>query len=326
MTVQHTTFDDAVGTAVSVSVVICCYTTERRENLDAAADAVLSQLHPGDEMIVIVDGNDLLYHDLLATRGRQLTVLQNEFRRGLSGARNTGLQKASREVVVFLDDDAVLYPAALDGVRAAFADSTVTALGGAVHPAWHSGGEPRWFPPEFGWVVGCDYRGLASDGATIRNPIGAAMAVRRTELAGIGGFSDRLGRVGVLPTGCEETMMGIELSRRNPGSRIIRQTAFAVSHAVPSDRTTLSYFVRRCFNEGRSKAILTRLCGRQASLRSERAYTTRTLPAGIWHARRRPSRVLALGAGLLVTAAGYLMGLAKTTKQGDVRWSESSAT
>ena len=326
MTVQHTTLDDAVTTAVSVSVVICCYTMERRQNLDAATAAVLTQLRPGDEMIVVVDGNDLLYHDLLSTHGQQMTVLQNAFRRGLSGARNTGLKQASREVVVFLDDDAVLHPAALDGVRTAFADSGVTALGGAVHPQWHSGGEPPWFPPEFRWVVGCDYRGLASDGAAIRNPIGAAMAVRRTDLDGIGGFSDRLGRVGSLPTGCEETLMGIELSRRNPRARIIRHAAFAVSHAVPSDRTTLSYFVRRCFNEGRSKAILTRLCGRQASLHSERAYTTRTLPAGVWHARRRPSRMLALGAGLLVTTAGYLVGLVETTKQGDVRWSESSAT
>ncbi|CAA0132993.1 Uncharacterised protein [Mycolicibacterium vanbaalenii] len=326
MTVQHATLDDSVSTAVSVSVVICCYTVERRQNLDAAADAALTQLRPGDEIIVVVDGNDLLYHDLLSARGREMTVLENVFRRGLSGARNTGLQRASGDVVVFLDDDAVLHPAALDGVRSAFADAAVTALGGAVHPNWHSGGEPRWFPPEFGWVVGCDYRGLPSDGAAIRNPIGAAMAVRRAELTGIGGFSDRLGRVGAVPTGCEETMMGIELSRRNPRGRIIRHTAFAVSHEVPSDRTTLSYFVSRCFNEGRSKAMLTRLCGRQTSLESERAYTTRTLPIGVWRARRQPSRVLALGAGLLVTAAGYLVGLVQTTKQGDVRWSESSAT
>ncbi|MDZ4268336.1 MAG: glycosyltransferase family 2 protein, partial [Mycobacterium sp.] len=154
----------------------------------------------------------------------------------------------------------------------------------------------------------------------IRNPIGAAMAVRRGELTAIGGFSDRLGRVGALPTGCEETMMGIELTRRNPQARIVRHTPFAVSHSVPDDRTTLSYFVRRCFNEGRSKAILTRLCGRQASLKSERAYTTRTLPLGIWHARRRPSRVLALVVGLIVTTTGYLVGLVQTTKGEDARW------
>lgn len=283
--------------------------------MTAALDATLDQLRSGDELILVVDSNDVLYQDMSTSYGSELTVLRNTFRRGLSGARNTGLEAASGEVVVFLDDDAVLLPAALDGARTAFADPQVTALGGAVHPAWHGGTEPGWFPPEFGWVVGCDYRGLPPDGAAIRNPIGAAMAVRRRALTDIGGFSDRLGRVGALPTGCEETMMGIELGRRDPQARIIRQTAFAVSHAVPQDRTTLSYFVNRCFHEGRSKAILTRLCGHRSSLESERTYTTRTLPSGVWRARRRPARVLAVIVGLLATTAGYLVGLIGTARR-----------
>ncbi|WP_231750837.1 glycosyltransferase family 2 protein [Mycobacterium sp. NAZ190054] len=308
MTAQPLPLEDTRPATVSVSVVICCYTSARRTLLDRAVTAALGQLRAGDELIVVVDHNDVLHRDLRDTYGEQLLLPANRFRRGLSGARNTGLHAASGDVVVFLDDDAVLHPDALEDARAAFADSTVTALGGAVHPSWQSGRQPAWFPPEFGWVVGCDYRGLPPDGAPIRNPIGAAMAVRRTELAGIGGFCDGLGRVGSLPAGCEETMMGIELARRDPQARIIRRTGFAVSHAVPADRATLRYFARRCFHEGRSKATLSRLCGRGAALRSERAYTTRTLPSGLWHARRRPARVPALVAGLLITTVGYLVG------------------
>ncbi|MCV7155357.1 glycosyltransferase family 2 protein [Mycolicibacterium pyrenivorans] len=315
MTKQPPRPADPVAPAISISVVICCYTWERRQRLGAAVDAALAQTRGRDELIVVVDGNEQLFRVLAAAYGSRVTFLQNAFRRGLSGARNTGLLAASGEVLVFLDDDAVLRPAALDAVRTAFADPLVAALGGAVHPAWHDGSEPGWFPAEFGWVVGCDYRGLPPDGAAIRNPIGAAMAVRRAELTAIGGFSDRLGRVGALPTGCEETMMGIELSRRDPQARIVRQTAFAVSHSVPRDRTTVAYFVRRCFHEGRSKAILTGLCGQRSSLESERTYTTRTLPSGLWRARRRPARMLALAAGLLVTAAGYLAGLVETTRR-----------
>lgn len=315
MTIPPPQLAEPVASAVSVTVVICCYTWERRQVLDAAVEAALAQTCGCDELILVVDGNEPLYRALAASYGGRVRVLQNAFRRGLSGARNTGLRAASGDVLVFLDDDAVLRPLALDGVRIAFADPKVTALGGAVHPAWHDGAEPEWFPPEFGWVVGCDYRGLPPDGAAIRNPIGAAMAVRRAELTAIGGFSDRLGRVGALPTGCEETMMGIELSHRDPQARIIRQTAFAVSHSVPRDRTTAAYFVRRCFHEGRSKAILTGLCGQRSSLASERAYTTRTLPSSIWRARRRPTRMLAVAAGLLVTVAGYLAGLVQVMRR-----------
>lgn len=310
MTAHPLPLEDTGPAAIPVSVVICCYSSARRQMLGEAVSAVLRQLGSDDELILVVDGNEVLQRDLQDAYGASVTLLPNRFRRGLAGARNTGLQAASGEVVVFLDDDAVLHPDALGDARSAFADSTVTALGGAVHPSWHAGRRPAWFPPEFGWVVGCDYRGLPPDGAAIRNPIGAAMAVRRSELAGIGGFCDELGRVGSLPAGCEETMMGIELARRDPGARIIRRTGFAVSHAVPADRTTLSYFARRCFHEGRSKATLARLCGSGPALRSERAYTTRTLPSGMWRARRYPVRVVALAFGLLSTTAGYLTGLA----------------
>ena len=304
---------------VSLSVVICCYTADRRAELARAVDSVLAQICVGDELIVVVDGNEELYRELCDSAPPRTVVLANAATRGLSGARNTGLRAASGDVVVFLDDDAALHPAALAGVRAAHLDPGVVGVGGAVHPEWPGGAAPRWFPPEFGWVVGCDYRGLPADGAEIRNPIGAAMAVRRAELIGIGGFSDRLGRVGTLPTGCEETLMGIELVRRDPTARIVRRSAFAVSHAVSTDRATLTYFLRRCFHEGRSKAILTRLCGQRSSLASERSYATRTLPAGLWHARRRPDRMLALLAGLATTAAGYLMGLIETASQGRQR-------
>ncbi len=314
MTAHSPSLDPQWVTTISVSVVICCYTQHRRRSLAAAADAALDQLLTGDELILVVDTNEDLYRELNATYGDRLQVERNRFGRGLSGARNTGLEVASGDVVVFLDDDAVLLPDALDCVRDSFVDPAITALGGAVHPSWQTGSPPSWFPPEFGWVVGCDYRGLPGDGAQIRNPIGAAMAVRRDDLTDIGGFSDRLGRVGTLPTGCEETMMGIELMRRDASARIVRRTRFAVSHEVPGKRVTLSYFMHRCYHEGRSKAILSRLCGQRSSLESERAYTTRTLPSGVWHARRNPSRVLVLAAGLLVTATGYLVGLARTLR------------
>ncbi|MGE2834434.1 glycosyltransferase family 2 protein [Mycobacterium sp. SMC-4] len=313
-----------MATQICVSVVVCCYTMRRRQVLGGAVDAALGQLEPADELIVVVDGDDderadELYRDLSVTYSDRIMLVRNEFARGLSGARNTGLQAAIGDVVVFLDDDAVLHSGGLDAVRTAFVDPAVTALGGAVHPDWYGGTAPTWFPPEFGWVVGCDYRGLPADGAPIRNPIGAAMAVRRAPLDEIGGFSSALGRVGTVPTGCEETLMGIALAQRDPRARILRNTDFAVSHLVTPDRATVSYFVSRCFHEGRSKAVLTSLCGQRSSLRSERTYTTRTLPSGMWHARADVSRMAAMVAGLIVTTIGYLVGRLDLRRRKDLR-------
>lgn len=294
--------------APSLAVVICCYTDDRWSLLTGAIEAAVAQLHDADTLIVVVD-----HHDGLLARLSERYAAQPRVRPvastqtpGLSGARNSAVALAAEDVVVFLDDDATLQPGSLDSVRAALADGDVVAIGGAVSPHWVAGAAPDWFPDEFGWVVGCDYRGLPPHGAGIRNPIGAAMAVRREPLVGIGGFSHRLGRKGTFPAGCEETLMGIALRRENPFAAIVRDTGFEVHHAVPGDRGTLAYFTRRCYQEGRSKAVLSRLSSTGEALSSERSYATRILTTGVWNQRRNPRRVLAMIIGFGCTAAGFV--------------------
>ncbi len=293
----------------TLSVVVCCYTERRRRLLDIAIAEIRAQLGPGDELVLVVDHNETLWADLAAAHP-DAVVCANEGSRGLSDARNSGTAAARGDIVVFIDDDACPAPGALAAVRARCTDADVVAVGGAVVAQWDSPA-PRWFPEEFGWVIGCDYRGLPGDGSAIRNPIGAAMAVRRDALTDIGGFSTRLGRRGTMPAGCEETLMGIDLRRRDPSSKILRDTTFGVTHAVTDDRARFVYFARRCYQEGRSKAILSELAGTGDALSSERRYTTRVLPSGVWRHRRTPSRVGALVMGFVFTCAGYVSGLAR---------------
>ncbi|MEP9413896.1 glycosyltransferase [Gordonia sp. VNQ95] len=305
--------------AISLGVIICCYTTARRDLLGAAIDAAAAQLGTDDRLIVVADHNDELLgwvksrvHD----GARRVDVVPNAHLRGLSGARNTGLDCSDEDVLVFLDDDAVLAGDGLAAVRRAFADPSVVAVGGAVTPEWAGGTAPRWFPDEFGWVVGCDYRGIADDGADIRNPIGAAMAVRRSALAEIGGFATELGRVGDLPVGCEETLMGIELHRTFPRGRVIRDAGFGVAHSVSADRESTRYFLRRCLNEGKSKAVLSRMAGSGDALSAETSYVLRTISSGVLrylcHVLRgdpaAAARLAMMIIGVAVTAAGTAWG------------------
>ena len=90
---------------------------------------------------------------------------------------------------------------------------------------------------------------------------------------------------------------------------------------MPADRTTWRYFRRRCFAEGISKAILTRLVGRPDALATERRYARSVLPRALMGALRdairgrRPGLVARAGAivaGLVITAAGYAWGLASS--------------
>ncbi|QNG21186.1 glycosyltransferase family 2 protein [Rhodococcus triatomae] len=320
---------DQFGTGESghaLAVIVCCYTVDRLPTLTRGLDAVRAQQGEHDELIVVVDHNEQLLEQLRSALPDDVAVVPNSHTRGLSGARNSGADRASAGILVFLDDDAVIRPGSLEAVRAAFGVPTTVAVGGAVHAHWESGRSPSWFPDEFGWVVGCDYRGMAADGAVIRNPIGAAMAVRRDALTAIGGFSDRLGRVGTLPAGCEETLMGIALTSRYPDSAIVRITGFAVDHEVPAGRGTLRYFLSRCRHEGRSKAVLASMVGPGAGLSAERSYVLRTLSTGILRylrqfATTRPdgriapvTRIVAMMLGLLVTAAGTAAGAVAARK------------
>lgn len=299
---------DAVG-QLSLSVIICCYTTDRYDQVQAALASALAQLEAGDEAIVVVDHNPELRAALTASVPSRTRVIDNAEAQGLSGARNTGVAAAGGAVTVFLDDDAVLLDGALASVRSRFADRSIVAIGGSVRADWHAAA-PRWFPDEFGWVVGCDYRGLPGDGEEIRNPIGAAMATRREPLRAIGGFSPHLGRRGAFPAGCEETLMGIALRQADPTQKILRDTGFGVRHAVSADRATVRYFAHRCFQEGRSKARLATLASTGAALASERSYAIRILTAGLWRHRRTPRRALAIVCGFGFTTAGFVLGSA----------------
>jgi GT2 family glycosyltransferase len=305
--------------------VICAYSDRRFKLLQAAVAAVLDQTSTNDEVVVVIDHNEQLLElarASLVNGGTKnisgppapIRVIPNQNEQGLSGARNTGVSHAGGDLVVFLDDDAVPRSGWLSQLTQAFADPTVIGIGGLAAPAWEAA-PPAWLPEEFHWVVGCSYKGLPQHPAEIRNPIGANMAFRRTVIEQAGGFTDGLGRVGRTPLGCEETEFSIRATRVT-GGRIMYEPQATVDHLVTVDRLQLRYFLRRCWAEGISKAIVSRLAGSEAALASERTYATRTLPLGVLAGvrdgfrgeRNGFARAGAIIAGLTITAAGYLRG------------------
>lgn len=298
----------------SIGVVICAYTEARWRELQEAVRSVERQSHPARELVVVIDHNDeLLARARVEFAGAK--VVANAGRRGLSGARNTGITHMTSRLVAFLDDDACAAPDWLETLARAFHDEHVIGAGGWIAPRWE-GVEPRWLAPELFWIVGCSYQGLPPDGAPLRNPIGANMAFRREVFAETGGFDEGIGRVHDRPVGDEETQLGIEARARWPRARILHVPAARVEHSVPAQRATWRYLRSRCWHEGRSKALLTGSVGSSAALASERTYAARVLPAGVVRGLRdflqgEPAGLTRAGGivtALAVTAAGYLCG------------------
>ncbi len=300
----------------NVSVVICGYTEERYGNIVDAVESVQRQTRPAAEIIVVIDYNPQL---LLRVRERlpQITVVENSDIKGIAGARNTGGLLATSPLIAYLDDDAIAAPDWLEKLCSRFDDALVLGVGGKLTPLW-SGRRPDWFPEEFYWVFGCSYlKSMQQKVARIRNPIAANMAVRKEVFNAIGGFRNDTGRIGARPTGCEETEFAIRARQQHPQGFFLFMPQAVVLHRVPIKRTKWKYFCTRCYSEGLSKAVVTKLVGSKDGLAAERSYTYQVLPLGVLrglvdtftgHDVIGLMRAGAIVAGLALTTYGYIVG------------------
>lgn len=303
-------------TAHDISLIICTYTEDRWNELLAALESVQQQTLLPREIIIVIDHNPCLLKRIQENLPGVIAV-ENIETRGLSGARNSGIASAKGQIIAFLDDDAVAVPGWLSFLCEGYTDSQVMGTGGAVIPYWVEH-KPAWLPEEFYWVVGCTYRGIPQDVATIRNPIGANMSFRREVLDTVGAFRTGVESIGPRHAGgCEETELCIRAQQQWPQGVFLYQPQASVSHHVPGNRASWHYFCWRCYVEGLAKADVARYVGAQDGLASERAHTLRILPQGIlrglsdaifqrdWAGLARAGAIVV---GLAVTTAGYLTG------------------
>jgi GT2 family glycosyltransferase len=191
----------ATGTTpgASVSVVVC--TRDRPTDLARCLDALAATSRAPDETVVIDNSPRTgAARDVVGARPGVRYVLAPE--PGLSRARNAGVANSTGELIVFTDDDAIVAPTWLERIVAPFADDGVEAVTGLVLPAeletpaqvvferlgalgrgfhhcdygydWYTSHRRRGVPV---WTIGA----------------GASMGLRRSALARLGGFDERLG-------------------------------------------------------------------------------------------------------------------------------------
>ena len=90
-----------------ISVVIPTYNSEK--TIGAALSSVIAQDYDNLEIIVVdgasSDGTADAARSALENSSRRWRVLNHEYNRGLSAARNTGLDEANGEYIHFMDSD-----------------------------------------------------------------------------------------------------------------------------------------------------------------------------------------------------------------------------
>jgi GT2 family glycosyltransferase len=292
----------------AVSIVIPTHSEQRWESLVRTVNAAKAQDYRPAEVVVVVDHNRKLYQ-----RARRdlagVTVLENVYASGVSGNRNTGAFHTRSALIAFLDDDVTACPEWLAKLVAPFDDPTVVGTGGGIDPDWENS-RPRWMPDEFLWAVGGSYTGMPTVTAPIRNVWSASMMVRREVFMAVGGFRTGFGKVGS-QNRPEDTELCLRMSRAG-GGRWMYVPSAVIRHEVPASRSTFSFFLKRCYAEGRGKVQMAGLNNGPDDLVTERDYLRRTIPRAVARnladAARGRGVSHALRAGTVivgVAAAGY---------------------
>ncbi|MEP7375345.1 MAG: glycosyltransferase family 2 protein [Chitinophagaceae bacterium] len=183
----------------AVSVVICTYNRDKfiGEALNCLARQTLS---PELFEIIVVDNNST---DNTATITKKFIEAHQELNiryvpepnKGLSFARNRGIQEAKAPVITYIDDDAEATPGFLQSiVEFMEADKSIVGIGGKVIPKYSESEEPKWMSKYLNGFVGLtDYGALPKRfDSSMKYPAGCNMTYTKDILQKAGGFNNQL--------------------------------------------------------------------------------------------------------------------------------------
>jgi len=241
--------------SLSLSVVVCSH--NRPSDLERCIQALGNVHERPDEVIVVDSASQPPCRELVRRYEDALPELHyvREDTEGLSRARNRALGLARSEIVAFLDDD--VEPRADWGraIRAPFErDAAIGCVGGACAPVFREHPRPRWLSDRLLQFAGITHFGTAARTArsSAEWPFGANIAFRREALSTTTGFPEQLGRMGTRLLSGEESAV-IE-SLRRAGWTVWLEPAAVVDHTVHAERCVSSYYWRRLWWTGVSRA------------------------------------------------------------------------
>ncbi len=153
----------------------------------------------------------------------------------------------------------------MGGCRSPFGRPTY-CRGGRLDTSSLAGGGPQLVSGDVLLDLGCIYAGLPQTNSSIRNAIGANMAIRRKVFELVGGFAEGIGRLNLIPLGCEETEIAIRYTAAGPDERFVMNREAVVHQVIPASRLTWHYFWSRCWSEGLSQGAARYLVGFDSGL------------------------------------------------------------
>lgn len=236
-----------------ISVILCTYAMERYDDFYEAAESILNQAYEPIELVVVVDGNSVVYDRVIQDFGSQQNVIihHNNENRGVSYSRTKGAELASGEVVAFIDDDAVAEEDWATELAAAYEEHDAVAVGGRMEGEWLVG-RPWFLPTEFDWLVGVTHPGFGADGERVRNTFESNLSFCRDVFLKLDGFNEQLGPDADSYSHSEGAEIGVRLQSEY-GRGVVYNADAVVRHKVFEHRTRIRWLLSRAFKQGVSK-------------------------------------------------------------------------
>jgi glycosyltransferase involved in cell wall biosynthesis len=251
-----------------ISVIICTYNRERY--LPLVFESVKNQTFSKANFEVIVVNNNSpgntkeLTHEFIDENPEMKVVYVEEFKQGLSFARNRGIVESVGEIVTFVDDDAVIQEDYLEVISHSFlAHPSSVALGGKILLTYESE-IPEWENKYLNSLLGYFNPSETAFTFTKKNyPRGSNMAFLRVIFDEIGLFNTELGRIGSGLLGGEEKDLFLRIYTSNKHT-VHYEPKAVVYHFVPVERTTLDFIKRQAIGTGVGERLRTLKLGKLA--------------------------------------------------------------
>ena len=249
-----------------LSVIICTY--NREKYLYNVLKSIAENDFPADRYeIVLINNNSTdrteeecrrFVEDFPEVRFRYFMEPQQ----GLSYARNRGVTESEGDVLVFVDDDALVNKIYLQ-TYADFFDRhpEIEAAGGPIIPRYETG-EPAWMS-HYTKALITGYKDL---GNKIREfpkgdyPGGGNAAYRASVFKAVGLFNVELGRKGDSLIGAEEKDIFDKMTSRK--MRFYYLPTAILYHLIPEKKLTEDYFDRLTYSIGKSERLRTLRIGK----------------------------------------------------------------
>lgn len=244
--------------SVRISAIICTF--NRSSYLQKAVQSLIDQtLETSEYEILVVDNGSV--DNTRQVVDEQLKVVGNlhyiyEPKIGLSQARNTGWKAARGEYIAYLDDDAIATTDWLATLLHDFQNITPQpgCIGGKIDPIWEIE-RPSWLPDKllpYLTILDWSHKLILIDES--QYVAGANISFTRQALDLVNGFQPKFGRKGKNLLSNEELVVQNQIRRQ--GLAVYYDPQAVVRHHITADRLQQSWFIRRTYWQGISRAFL----------------------------------------------------------------------